>query len=116
MVDDERGAWLLADHLEGEVELALAQTSSEGVRELVVDRTFVDEGGTRWIVDYKTGGHEGGDLTTFLDTDQERYSAQLENYAKVMGEMDDRPIRLGLYFPLIRAWRDWLPAIHEPTR
>ena len=110
MVDDERGAWLLADHLEGEVELALAQTSSEGVRELVVDRTFVDEGGTRWIVDYKTGGHEGGDLTTFLDTEQERYSAQLENYAKVMREMDDRPIRLGLYFPLIRAWRDWLPA------
>ncbi|MGB0750477.1 MAG: PD-(D/E)XK nuclease family protein, partial [Gammaproteobacteria bacterium] len=110
MVDDERGAWLLADHLEGEVELALAQTSSEGVRELVVDRTFVDEDGTRWIVDYKTGGHEGGDLTTFLDTEQERYSAQLENYAKVMREMDDRPIRLGLYFPLIRAWRDWLPA------
>ena len=109
MVNDERGAWLLADHLEGEVELALAQTSAEGVRELVIDRTFIDKDGIRWIVDYKTGGHEGGNLTSFLDTEQERYSPQLENYAKVMREMDARPIRLGLYFPLIRAWRDWVP-------
>ena len=40
-----------------------------------------------------------------------RYRAQLEGYAGVMARMDDQhPIRLGLYFPLLRGWREWSPA------
>ena len=30
--------------------------------ETVIDRTFVDENGVRWIIDYKTSSHEGGGL------------------------------------------------------
>ena len=37
----------------------------------------------------------------------ERYRAQLENYAEAIQRIDSRPIRLGLYFPLLRAWREW---------
>ena len=53
----------------------------------------------RWIVDYKTGTHEGGDLEEFLDREQERYRAQLEQYAALMRSLDNRPVKLGLYFP-----------------
>ena len=32
-----------------------------------IDRTFVDQDGTRWIIDYKTSRHEEEDVDAFLD-------------------------------------------------
>jgi ATP-dependent helicase/nuclease subunit A len=77
----------------------------------VIDRTFVDEDGVRWIIDYKTGSHEGGGLETFLDDEKERYREQLERYARLMVQRDARPIRLALYFPLLGGWREWAAPV-----
>jgi ATP-dependent exoDNAse (exonuclease V) beta subunit len=74
----------------------------------LVDRTFIDANGTRWIVDYKTSAHEGGGLQEFLDDQQRRYRDQLERYARLLAPLG-RPIRLGLYFPLLDEWREWAP-------
>jgi ATP-dependent exoDNAse (exonuclease V) beta subunit len=74
---------------------------------VVMDRTFVDESGVRWIIDYKTSRHEGGDLSGFLDREKLRYQAQMETYARLMRAREGRPIRLGLYFPLLSGWREW---------
>jgi hypothetical protein len=60
-------------------------------------------------VDYKTGTHEGADVEAFLDREQERYRGQLEQYAALMRGTDSRPLRLGLYFPLLNGWREWIP-------
>ena len=70
---------------------------------MVIDRTFVDTDGKRWIVDYKTSSHEGADIEAFLDREQERYRGQLETYAKwvIGGEQG-----LGLYFPVLQGWRE----------
>ena len=77
------------------------------LRRLVIDRTFVDAEGVRWIIDYKTGVHLGGDLEGFLDREQDRYSAQLERYAEAFRRLEDRPLRTALYFPLVRGgWRE----------
>jgi hypothetical protein len=89
--------------------LRLTGADAGGVVNIVMDRTFVDEQGVRWIVDYKTGTHEGGDMEAFLDRERERYRPQLERYAALMKARDNRPMRLGLYFPLINGWREWLP-------
>ena len=75
-----------------------------------MDRTFVAEDGTRWIVDFKTSSHEGGASAAFLESEVERYRPQLERYADAMSAIDDRPIRVGLYFPLLQAFRDWEPG------
>jgi hypothetical protein len=72
----------------------------------VIDRTFV-AGGVRWIVDFKTGRHEGGDVEAFLDRERERYAGALETYARLVRALDPRPIRLALYHPLVRGWREW---------
>jgi hypothetical protein len=32
-----------------------------------VDRTFIDENGCRWLIDYPISPHAGGDLEGFLD-------------------------------------------------
>ncbi len=104
---DERGRWLLGVQAEARSELRLTGALGGEIVSVAIDRTFVDEQGARWIVDYKTGVHEGGDLEGFLDREQERYRAQLERYAALIRPLDSRPIRLGLYFPLLKGWREW---------
>ena len=67
----------------------------------MIDRTFIDEGGKRRIVDYKTSSHEGADIEGFLDQEQRRYAAQLDAYASALGSASR-----GLYFPLHAGWRE----------
>ena len=107
-LEDRRGRWILSGlHEKASCELALSGKRDGGIDHVVIDRAFVDEHGTRWIIDYKTGTHTGGGVDGFLDREQERYRQQLERYASIMSKMEDRPIRLGLYFPLLGGWREW---------
>ena len=100
----ERGQWLFAPtHHDARSELTLGHRDGR----VVIDRTFIDNAGIRWIVDFKTGTHSGGALNAWLDSEVERYQPQLERYAAVMAQLEARPIRLGLYFPLLDAWREW---------
>jgi ATP-dependent helicase/nuclease subunit A len=73
----------------------------------VIDRTFIDEQGVRWIVDFKTGTHEGGGLERFLDEEVQRYRDQLDRYARLMRLFrPGQPVRAALYFPLMKQWRE----------
>jgi hypothetical protein len=96
---------------EASSELALTAVIDGVVQGLRIDRSFVDSTGLRWIVDWKTSSHEGGDLDAFLDNELARYTEQLRRYALVMKRLDGRPQKVGLYFPLLDAWRD--PAPHS---
>lgn len=105
---DERGRWLLDNTYEGSrCEYALVSLGDDGPVTSIIDRTFIDRNGVRWIVDYKTSTHSGGGLDEFLDRERERYQPQLERYARVIQQLEDRPVRLGLYFPLLGGWREW---------
>jgi ATP-dependent exoDNAse (exonuclease V) beta subunit len=104
----DRGLWLLdANHRGSATELALTGRIGSDVVRVVIDRTFVDAAGVRWIVDYKTSRHEGAGLAEFLDSEQQRYRPQLERYAALMRKLGPEPVRLGLYFPLLGGWREW---------
>jgi ATP-dependent exoDNAse (exonuclease V) beta subunit len=93
--------------LEAQSELALTAVIDGVLQSLRIDRTFIDRDGVRWVIDWKTSTHEGGDREAFLDNELERYRNQLERYARVMRLVDpDRPQRVGLYFPLLDAWRE----------
>ena len=104
---DPRGRWILERHREAECESRLAGLIDGKLVEATIDRTFVDEQNVRWIIDYKTSEHQGGDLEAFLDNEKSRYREQLERYARLLFQQDGRPIRLGLYFPLLSGWREW---------
>jgi ATP-dependent exoDNAse (exonuclease V) beta subunit len=110
-LEDERGRWLLdSGHRDSATELALTGRCGAEVVSVVIDRTFVDAAGVRWIVDYKTSRHEGAGLEAFLDSEQERYRPQLERYAALTRKLAPGPVRLGLYFPLLGGWREWPAA------
>lgn len=107
-LDDERGRWILdPGHSDARCEYALSGVHEGRLISAVIDRCFIDADGVRWIIDYKTGVHEGGGMETFLDREQARYREQLERYAALFRQREDRPVRLGLYFPLLRGWREW---------
>jgi ATP-dependent helicase/nuclease subunit A len=108
---DPRGRWVLDRHTDAASELAIAGLMDGKLSEVVIDRTFIDEDGVRWIIDYKTSAHEGAGLENFLEQERERYREQLERYARLMFQRDDRPIRLGLYFPLLGEWLEWAAPV-----
>ena len=87
-------------------ELAITAQLDGVVHSLRIDRSFVDPEGVRWIVDWKTSVHEGGDREAFLDNELARYAPQLRRYAGAMARLDARPQKVGLYFPLMDAWRE----------
>jgi len=100
---DPRGRWLFdPSHAERRTEWMLAGRDAGHIAHVALDYTFVAEG-VRWIVDYKTGSHEGGDPEAFLDRELERYRPQLERYGRLVRGLDARPIRLALYYPLVEG-------------
>jgi ATP-dependent exoDNAse (exonuclease V) beta subunit len=104
-LSSDRGRWLLSDHDDAHCEHALTAVLDGQPRNLVLDRTFVSDG-ERWIVDYKTSSHSGGDLEGFLDNEAERYREQLLRYKKAFAMTEQRPIRTALYFPLLDRFRE----------
>jgi ATP-dependent exoDNAse (exonuclease V) beta subunit len=106
-VADERGRWILgSSRREAHAELALTGVSGGRLRSIIIDRSFIDERGTRWVIDYKTSRHEGADLEGFLAQEMQRYRAQLEGYVALARSLGPEPVRAALYFPLLGAFRE----------
>jgi ATP-dependent helicase/nuclease subunit A len=102
-----RGRWILEPRPDAQSEYAVTGLLNGEVVSGLVDRTFV-ENGVRWIIDFKTSEHQGGNLQAFLDEQQRRYRDQMERYAQILAPLGN-PVRLGLYFPLLDEWREWSP-------
>ena len=107
---DPRGRWILKSGYRDDLrEHALSGRAQGELARVVFDRSFIDAG-IRWVIDYKTSQHQGGGLEQFLDREVERYGLQLERYALLARLLGPEPVRVGLYFPLMRAWREWAPG------
>lgn len=106
---DQRAAWILnQNHLEAHSEYALTGEVEKGYQQFVIDRTFIDENGWRWIIDYKTSQPKPDEnLQDFYNRAQLAHAEQLISYARLMSHLDQRPIYLGLYFPLFQGWHSW---------
>ena len=96
----KQGRWILETHEDARCEYALTTVFEAQAKSLVLDRTFI-ENGTRWIIDYKTSSHSGGDLEGFLENEASRYHHQLQQYRAALALTETRPIRTALYFPLL---------------
>jgi ATP-dependent helicase/nuclease subunit A len=106
-VGNEHGRWIFApEHREAHSELALTGIASGRLTQVIIDRSFVDRDGTRWVIDFKTSRHEGGGLDAFLTQELERYRSQLETYVALARGLGPNPVRAGLYFPLVGAFRE----------
>jgi ATP-dependent helicase/nuclease subunit A len=107
-----RAQWILSQkHQEQHNEWALTYVAQGICKHMVLDRSFIDKEGTRWIIDYKTGSHHSSDIDAFLDQELIRYTEdtpQLPNYVKVLKALEPkRNIKAALYFPMVDGWRVW---------
>jgi len=110
--EDARGRWIFSEsHRDVRSELGLTGHVDGELSRIVIDRTFVTEGGERWIIDFKTSSHEGAEREAFLDREVERYRPQLERYARLLDPERPADLRVGLYFPLIGGWREWTAGV-----
>ncbi len=106
VLNDPQGRFFLQPHESGKSEWELSAQFGELVTHVTLDRTFVDEQGVRWIIDWKTGFHEGSDLEQFLAVETQRYAPQLQKYGAVLQKMENRPQKLGLYFVMHQVFRE----------
>jgi ATP-dependent exoDNAse (exonuclease V) beta subunit len=100
-LSDERGRWLLGPHPEARNEYRLRTLAQGQLRTYIIDRLFRTQDNVEWVVDYKTSRHEGADVEAFLDRERDRYTPQLRLYGALR-----KGSRQGLYFPVLRGWRD----------
>jgi ATP-dependent exoDNAse (exonuclease V) beta subunit len=106
-LNDERGRWIFSSaHRDARSELALTGVADGQLLNIIIDRTFVDASGTRWVIDFKTSRHEGGNLDAFLDEELIRYRPQLERNVALARVLGDEPVRAALYFPLLNRFRE----------
>ncbi len=101
IADDKTGRWILKDHEGAHSEYPLTGFINQTYINKILDRTFVNSDGVRWIIDYKTGEHQGANLDHYFLEEAKRYKPQLDQYEelfKLKGET--RPIKKALYYPL----------------
>lgn len=107
IITDPRGKWIInADHENAAAEYPLTAVIDGEVKSYIIDRTFIEKG-VRWIIDYKTTDSFSGDPTTFLQQEKNRHRQQLEEYAYAFRLQESYPIRLGVYYPLLKLWLEW---------
>ena len=106
VLNSEKGKWILSGRHQGaHQEWALSLEYDDHISHHAIDRSFIDADGVRWIIDYKTATHEGGDLEAFLDIEVQRHAAQLHRYRSILSQLEpNRKIRTALYFPMLDAW------------
>jgi ATP-dependent exoDNAse (exonuclease V) beta subunit len=91
-------------------EYPLTSTDSKGeITHHVIDRTFIDEQGVRWIIDYKTSVFEGGgeeklSETDFIQQQVKAYQSQLQRYGELFSQMETRSQQRVLYFSDLDRW------------
>ena len=111
---DSAAHFLFADYPIAENEYAVSAFEGGSVNKYRIDRSFIDEQGVRWIVDYKSTDTKTADVDAFIDEQvQTRHRAQLEKYGALLRELDRTeyadvpPIKLAVYFPLLKQLRTW---------
>jgi len=118
MLKDADGLWILGVHHGATSEFAL---TSWGERRSSVrmDRMFfagdkpLDAGSNYlWIVDYKTATHGREGLDEFLADERVKYRAQMEAYARIVGDsVEAGRLRVGLYYPMLARLVWWVPEM-----
>ncbi|HEX6929926.1 MAG TPA: UvrD-helicase domain-containing protein [Gammaproteobacteria bacterium] len=111
VLESRHAQWVLARHEDARTEWALGGIDRGERVNVSIDRSFVDADGIRWIVDYKTSAHEGGDVDGFLARQRQRYRGQLERYARLVHALEGKPVKVALYFPLQDAFHAWEPEL-----
>jgi len=101
---DEENNWIFDSGLQDSAcELEVQRQTPFYAEKFIIDRTFIDPHGVRWIIDYKTAVNPGNEERDFIEQQRQRYKPQLDNYRELFSAMEDRTIKPALYLSSIPA-------------
>ncbi len=102
-LSDKFGRFILNRHPESASEWVLQKSLGGGAYlTRIIDRTFVVDK-QRWIVDYKSSEPAANELPAdFIKRETNAYRAQINEYVSLVKVLDNRPIKAGIYFPMIQ--------------
>tara|TARA_B110000858_G_scaffold194792_2_gene249879 strand:+ start:4062 stop:7496 length:3435 start_codon:yes stop_codon:yes gene_type:complete len=99
-LQDSKLSWVFDhQHTQSAAELPLQSYANEYIRTQVIDRSFIDKNGVRWIIDYKSSQPSSKQsLENFLDEQVALYSEQLSRYRKLFENEENKGIKTALLF------------------
>ena len=102
-LESEELRWVFDnDHEQSAAELALQNHSNGFVHTHIVDRTFIDKEGIRWIIDYKSSAPLADQsMETFIEEQLTLYAEQLSRYRSLFAKEANRGIKSALLFTSI---------------
>ena len=102
-LNSDVGRWILRHRPQGGSERALGGYVEGQWVAAVIDRDFIDDDATAWIIDYKTSAPKPGESKeAFLNREKTRYRGTMKQYDETMREYENRHSRLALFFPAIQ--------------
>ena len=95
---NEELEWIFdATHSQSSTELALQTRSAGRLHNHIVDRSFIDERGYRWIIDYKSAAKPAAlSEQQFIDRQIDQHTEQLTRYANLFTDEDSQGIKTAL--------------------
>ena len=109
-LSDAQGQWILQHWQQARNEWALMDVDdvTGKLQRHILDRSFVDTQGVRWIIDYKTSQANGAEIEAFIAAKRAQYQPQLERYRQLVQQLDPtHPIQTALFFPLLPQGARW---------
>jgi ATP-dependent helicase/nuclease subunit A len=100
---DACGRWIIKPHQAAKSEYALTSVIDNQIQHFIIDRTFIDDDGIRWIIDYKTATLNQQALDVFLGEEEKKYAEKMRQYKLAFQHLEQREIKLMLYFPALPA-------------
>ncbi|MCG8413354.1 MAG: PD-(D/E)XK nuclease family protein, partial [Pseudomonadales bacterium] len=102
-VGNDKISWLFDSQLtDSQCELPLSRKHEGYLSNRVVDRTFLDSDGVRWVIDYKTGKPNVDEAEAeFIEKQKALHKDQLRDYKRLFEELESSEIRTALLFTSI---------------
>ncbi len=99
-LQDSELSWVFDhDQESSAAELSLQSYASGFVHTHVIDRTFIDNNGVRWIIDYKSSQPSSKQsLESFLAEQVALYSGQLTRYRSLFDNEENKGVKTALLF------------------
>jgi ATP-dependent exoDNAse (exonuclease V) beta subunit len=99
-VGNDEISWVFDSTLtQSAVELSMQTVSNGYIRTHILDRTFIDKQGQRWIIDYKSSDKpQEVSLSDFLQEQMQEYAEQLSRYKFLFSEESNNGIKTALLF------------------
>ena len=99
IVEDEDAQWILDNsHVDSETEVAFTAPNSSGFSNTVIDRSFIDEDDTRWLIRYTTSfDDDSQNEDDLVQTATRQYSNYLSLACKQLSNAEGRDVRWGIF-------------------